>query len=176
MKKLKDLALSKNGKAALIISGALTAVISLVMNVILIPEIEASTNGIRCFDMNFAYSFETAKSFLSYLSQSSRSLYLNAQLPLDFIYPLAYCLFFTLLIIRLTKRLNVLAAFPLLLAVFDYAENITTIIILKSAELTAPLARLGSAFTSVKTILMYSVFIEIFICLIFYLKNKKATD
>lgn len=172
---MKDFVLSKKGKTAVIISGAVTAVISLIMNLILIPKIELSTNGIRCFDMNFGYSYETAKNFLSYLSESSRNIYLNIQLPLDFIYPIAYCIFFCFLIIRLTKKVNVLLAFPLLLAVFDYAENITTIVILKSAELSESLAKLGSAFTSVKTILMYAVFLEILICIIYYFKNKKAT-
>ena len=173
---MKDFILSKKGTVALVISGAVTAAISLIMNVILIPKIEASTNGIRCFDMNFGYSFETAKSFLSYLSEEGRNIYLNIQLPLDFIYPIAYCIFFCLVIIRLTKKVNVLLAFPLLLTVFDYAENITTIVIVKSAELSETLARLGSAFTSIKTLLMYAVFIEILICIVYWYKNKKSTD
>ena len=176
MEKIKSFALSKKGKTAVIISGVITALISAVMNVILIPKIEMSTNGIRCFDMNFGYSYETAKDFLAYLSESARNIYLNMQLPLDFIYPLAYCAFFCFIIIRLTKKANALLAFPLLLFVFDYAENITTIVILKSAELTESLAKLGSAFTSVKTILMYSVFLEILICFIYWLKNRKSAQ
>jgi len=175
MEKIKAFALSKKGKGAVIFSGVITAVICLVMNIILIPKIEASTNGIRCFDMNFGYSYETAKEFLISLSEAGHNIYLNIQLPLDFIYPVAYCIFFCLLIIRLTKKANVLLAFPLLLTLFDYAENITVAAMLKANELSAGLAHLGSAFTSIKTILMYSVFLEILICIIYYFKSRKKS-
>ena len=54
----------KNRKAvtaALVVSGVLTVVICAVMNFYLIPQIEASTQGIRCFDMSaFGYTFEQA--------------------------------------------------------------------------------------------------------------------
>ena len=124
MERIKNAVLSRRGTVAVILSGALTALISLVMNLVLIPKIEESTNGIRCFDMNFAYSFETAKEFL---------------------------------------------------ALFDYCENVCTIIMLKADELSKALATAAGIFTSAKTILMYCVFLEILICLIFWIKARKAT-
>lgn len=174
MNSISKLVLSKKGTVLTVVFGAVTAVISLIMNVVLIPKIEASTNGVRCFDMNFGYSYETARQFLASVGETGKELYLTVQLPLDFIYPVAYTLFFVFLIIKLTKRLNAILFVPLLLAVFDYAENICTIIILKSAELSETLASLGSAFTSVKTILMYSVFLIIIICIVYYFKKKKS--
>ncbi len=175
MDKVKNAVLSKKGTVAVTVSGALTAAVSLVMNLVLIPKIEATTNGIRCFDMNFAYSFETAKEFLSLLSDAGRSLYLTVQLPLDFVYPVAYTLFFCMLIIRLTKKANALLVLPALLAVFDYCENVCTIIMLKSAELSKPLATAGSIFTSVKTVLMYLVFAVIIVCIVRWCINKKRS-
>ena len=176
MKELYTFAKSKAGKALLIISGALTAVICLVMNIVLIPQIESTTNGIRCFDMNFGYSFDTAKEFLSLLGEEGRQLYLGVQLPLDFVYPIAYCVFFSLLIVLLTKKTSVLLLFPVTLAAFDYAENICSIVMLRSGELSRTTALVGSACTSLKTILMYAVFLIIIICLIAYFINKKKKD
>ncbi|MCR5208213.1 MAG: hypothetical protein K6C14_07055 [Eubacterium sp.] len=169
---MKDFILSKKGKTAVIAGGALTALISGIMNFVLIPKIEASA-GIRCFDMNFAYGFDDASAFLSNISDEARALYLNVQLPLDFIYPIAYCLFFTFLIIRLCKRVNALVIFPVTLAAFDYAENICSIMLLKSSELSARLVSFGSTFTTIKTLLMYSTFIVIIICIIFWFKKRK---
>ena len=163
----------KNKKAPLIISGGLTAVICLVMNLILIPRIESSTEGIKCFDMNFGYSADTARRFLELLSDESRSVYLNIQLPLDFIYPLAYCTFFILMLLKFAEKRKALVALPVLLAVSDYTENICSIIMLKSAEFSAPLASFASAVTCVKTVLMYITIIIILVSIVIHIKNKK---
>ena len=81
----------------LIVFGIITAVICAVMNLYLIPLIEASTDGMKCFDMSvLGYSYEEAKTFVGSLSSESLGVYLNRQLPLDFVYPIAYCVFFSL--------------------------------------------------------------------------------
>ncbi|MGN0443889.1 MAG: hypothetical protein ACI4F5_04650, partial [Acutalibacteraceae bacterium] len=99
-------------KTALIVSGALTVIICCVMNFCLIPIIESPTEGIRMFDMNsFGYSYETAKKFVSLLSAEGLDTYLHKQLPLDFIYPAVYSVFFSLAIIKL-KGKKFLTAFP----------------------------------------------------------------
>ncbi len=170
---MSEFVLGEKGKIAVFVSGALTTVIMVVMNALLIPKIESTTDGIRCFDMNFGYNYNTAKQFLSLLSDSGRNLYLHAQLPLDFIYPLAYLIFFSFLIIRLVKKVNALIVFPIVLAVFDYCENICSIMMLSSASLSKGLAAAGSAFTSVKTILMYITFLVVIICIIHYFRNRK---
>ena len=167
---------NKTRKILTVISGAITAEICLIMNLVLIPRIESSTKPIRCFDMNFGYDYETASEFLNRLSQDGRRIYLNVQLPLDFIYPIAYCLFFCLLLYTLSKGRKALFAAPIALAVFDYTENICSIIMLRSAELSKPLAAFASAATSIKTILMYATIIMILICLVFYLKNKRKKE
>ena len=173
MKKLYEFASGKAGKLALVISGAVTAVICVVMNFVLIPQIEASTGGIRCFDMNFAYSYETAVKFLSLIGDDARRVYLTQQLPLDFVYPLAYLIFFSLLIIRLGKRVSPFCALPVMLCASDYCENILTVIILKSGEPSRALIQCASIVTSVKTVLMYTVFLVVIVLIIRYFLAKK---
>lgn len=173
MEKIRSFFLSKGGKTALVVSGVLTALICAVMNLVLIPRIESTTEGIRCFDMNFGYDFETAKRFLALLSQEGRDTYLHIQLPLDFVYPLVYTVFFVSLLTWLTKRVLPLSVLPLLLMGFDDAENIATIMMLRSAELSPALAAFGSAVTSVKTLLMYAVFFVIIVCILYRLMKRK---
>lgn len=163
---------NKAKNLSLIISGALTAIICVVMNFILIPKIESSTEGIKCFDMNFLYSFETAKKFLSLLSDEGRAVYLNIQLPLDFIYPLCYCAFFILALLKLSKRKAVIAL-PVLLAISDYTENICSIIMLKSETLSPSLAAFASGITAFKTVLMYIIFLIVITLFVIWLKNRK---
>ena len=174
MGKIQDFVMSKKGKTLLIISGVLTVLICGVMNVYLLPSIEASTQGIRCFDMNFGYDYDTAARFLSLLTPEARSLYLHVQLPLDFVYPLAYGAFFIGLLTRLAGKLFPLCVLPAVLMVCDYTENICSIMMLTASELSPSLAGFASAVTSVKTILMYAVFAVIIVCIIVkFVKRKK---
>lgn len=141
-----------------VIGGVLTAVICGVMNFILIPKIETSTQGIRCFDMNFGYSYETAQKFLSLIGDEGRIIYLNRQLPLDFVYPVFYTLFFISLIYILAgrKKKPLLPFLPAVcLPATDYIENIMSIIMLRSGIPSKSFALISSCVTSVKTVLMY---------------------
>lgn len=163
---------NKSFKIPLIISGAVTAVICAVMNFYLIPLIESTTEGIKCFDMNFGYSYDDAVKFLSLLSETGRNTYLRIQLPLDFVYPVAYCVFFSLLIVTLMKKKSALLLLPVVLAVTDYCENICTVIMLKSSALSRPPVSFASTVTQVKTVLMYVCFILIAILIIYGIINK----
>lgn len=159
---------------ALIVSGILTAAVCLVMNLWLIPAIEGSTGGIRCFDMNFGYSYETAKLFLERLSDEGRRIYLTRQLPLDFFYPVAYTAFFMGLTARLRKKADAFLILPAALMALDVIENVCTIVMLKSASLSAALAGFASAVTVGKTLLMYAEFAVLIVLAVLYFKNKKA--
>ena len=169
-------------KITAITGGVFTLAICAVMNLKLIPDIEATTEGIRCFDMNFGYSYDTAVRFLELLGENGRHVYLHMQLPLDFIYPLFYALFFVSLIYLLTKdlqsRRKYFISFPLVLAVFDYTENLLTACMLKADTLPRALARTASVFTALKTIWMYLTIILIVILLVrkIYLAKKKKKE
>ena len=153
------------------VSGIVTAVICAVMNFILIPAIE---NGAltRCFDMNFGYSYTDALRFLSSISENGLNVYLKYQLPLDFIYPIAYCIFFCSLFILLEKKKSSLLILPVMLAFFDYVENVMTLIMLiplhgVSFDRAAEMSKLpridfisfSSTATMFKTVLMYLCFL-----------------
>ena len=159
-----------------IISGALTAAICAVMNLMLIPQIEAGTGGVRCFDMNFAYSYDTAKEFLSLLTDEGRQIYLCRQLPLDFVYPVAYGLFFGLLIYTLSRGRKALLIFPALLVASDYIENICVMQMLKSADISRTLVSIASIATTAKTILMYVCVLLIAALIVYYFKTKKKKE
>lgn len=171
-------------KITAITGGVFTLAICAVMNLKFIPDIEATTEGIRCFDMNFGYSYDTAARFLELLGENGRHVYLHMQLPLDFIYPLFYALFFVSLIYLLTKdlqsRRKYFISFPLVLAVFDYTENLLTACMLKADTLPRALAAAASAVTILKTILMYVTILIILALLVrkifISLKNRKAKD
>ena len=152
----------------LFISGALTLLICAVMNLWLIPAIENSTQGLRCFDMNLFYTPQQARQFLSLLSEEGKSLYLTRQLPLDFFYPVAYTAFFVLAIRFAARRHTKLIYLPFLLAVSDYGENICVLRMLKSDTFPDALAVTGSVFTATKTVLMYVCIITILMLLVRY--------
>ena len=168
------MAANKKRTALLIVSGALTAIICVVMNFILIPIIEETTEGLRCFDMNsMGYTFDQAKQFLSLLSERGRDVYLHIQLPLDFFYPVAYTAFFMLAITALRGKPTPLLALPAALAASDYIENICSIKMLRAMDVTPALAGFASAVTVVKSALMTATFILLAVLLIVWLVKRR---
>ena len=158
----------------LIVSGALTVIICGVMNLSFIPAIESATQGIRCFDMNFGYSYETATRFLSLLSEEGRSIYLTKQLPLDFFYPVAYGVFFSLLLVKLSGK-KAAIVLPALLAACDYCENICVYKMLAAAPPQRTLVSIASVATSAKTVLMYLCFLLIIALLVKRIVTKRKS-
>ena len=158
MLRIERFLLSRRGKFLLIVSAALTAAVCLVMNFALIPSIERGAGGLRCFDMKGYYSPEYAREFLAAISSEAREIYRFRQLPLDFFYPVVYSLFFIGAFTRLRKKLGAPALLPLLLAAFDYAENICEARLLSADSLIPAVAAAGGVCTAVKTALMYLCF------------------
>lgn len=162
----------KTKTVLLILSGIATLGICGVMNLYLIPLIERTTNGIRMFDMqSFGYTYDTAKEFVSLLSEQGRDTFLHRQLPLDFFYPVAYGAFFMLALHKLTPGKKGLLILPAALMLCDYAENIGSIVMLKT-DFSAAAAHAGCAFTVAKTLLMYAVIALILI--LFFKKIRKG--
>ena len=75
----------------------------------------------------------------------------------------------------MTKR-KWLVCLPVVLAVFDYTENICSIIMLKNADFSQEIATLARCATTAKTMLMYAVFIVIIVLLIIFVVNKKKAN
>ena len=169
---------SKLWLSALILSAVLTLVICAVMNLWLIPAIEKNAGGLRVLDMRFYYSEADLSAFLSGLNSAGRDIYLHRQLPLDFFYPVAYAVFFSLALTGLSgglmKRPKALIALPAALALFDYAENLCTLRFL-TAGAAAPWAAVAPVCTLVKTVLMYACFLLLAVLAVWRLtRSKKA--
>ena len=160
-------------KTLLWISGILTVAICAVMNLVLIPIIEANTEGLRCFDMNSTgYTYEQAKQFLSLLDEKGRDIYLHIQLPLDFFYPVAYTAFFMLALKKLSGKTLPLVI-PGALAIADYIENICSIRMLRAMDVTEGMAKFASTVTVIKSALMTLTFILLAVFLIVWLVKRK---
>ena len=159
--------------AALIVSGVLTVLICLIMNMVLIPKIEAGNPPMRAFDMcSTGYSAEQARAFVLWLSDDAKATYLNAQLPLDFFYPIAYAAFFALLWLAVGgKKWGI--AFPVALALFDYIENSLVIVMLKNASFADSVAKIASVATVIKSVLMYVIIVAEIVALIVCIVRKK---
>ncbi len=163
---------TKRLKITAVISGAMTAAICAVMNFILIPVIEKGA-ATRCFDMTFGYGFTDALRFLSTISDEGKTTYLFRQLPLDFVYPIAYCVFFCVLIYLLMESKSLLFIFPVMLAIFDYIENVCIAIMLKSELPSIVFVSFASSATMMKSLLMYVCFILIIILIILRIVASK---
>ena len=160
-------------KITLWISGVLTALICLIMNLFLIPSIEQAAGGLKCFDMRFGYSYNEALTFINDLTDGGKSIYLTRQLPLDFVYPIAYGVFFIGMIVFLLRKKSALCIVPALLMSADYTENISVILMLKALTPTTGLVTVASTATICKTILMYSCFLILAVLIIRLIIEKK---
>lgn len=159
------------------ISGILTMLITGIMDFILLPSIEKGTEGMRFFDMNsFGYSYENAKAFISSLSDKGTQTALHIQLPLDFVYPIIYTVFFISLIFIISGKKSKLAVFPILLFISDYIENICSIIMLKADSLSKSLVTFASTVTVIKSGLMTATFLIIMILIIKRVIGNKSVN
>ncbi len=163
----------KKKRLILIISGALTLIITGIMNLLLFPIVESGTSGMRFFDMNtMGYSVKTCREFLSSLSVQGRGVALHIQLPLDFIYPVIYTVFFVAAISALTGKKGKLNLLPFLLFITDYIENICSVKILNSSMPSDNIIEFASTVTIVKNVLMYLIFGFIAVLFIIFLVKK----
>lgn len=160
-------------KEILIISAIFTLGICAVMNFWLIPAIQNAADGMTIFDMcSLGYKFETAKLFVSSLSAEGLNTYLHRQLPLDFVYPVVYTVFFVTALITLAPKKKILLVFPALLMISDYTENILTIKML-TTDFKSGLASFASCVTTTKSMLMYLIFVIIIVLFVIYLVKRK---
>lgn len=140
------------------VTGALTAIITGIMDFVFFPKIEKNTDGIKAFDMNsFGYPPEQAQRFLDLIDENARQLYLKKQLPLDTVYPVIYTTFFTTSLKALGAK-KPLLALPGVLYIFDNLENICSVKMLRDKKAPKPLARFASTMTLCKSLTMYSIF------------------
>lgn len=147
------------GKKEIIILFFLYAAILCVMSLLFIPAIRANTGEMNIFDLQAkGYSLEYAKDFIAAMGENGKSVYLKAQLPLDFIYPAVYTLLYFGLAQKIFKKQHILVfGVTAMLCVSDYMENSLSVVMLISNELTQAVVSTASFFTVLKTALLYII-------------------
>lgn len=106
---------------------------------ITIPKVQSYAQGYKILDlMPTGYSLSYVHSLFDALGESGRAEYLCTQIPVDLIYPALFGISSCLLIAFLLSKLNKIHTawfyscyLPIIAAVFDYAENIGIITMLK---------------------------------------------
>lgn len=119
------------GKRVMIIF-AFTNLVYLVMLLITIPHVMHYSHGMDLFDMMPAgYDAGYAHTLLNALGADGRNAYMQIQLPVDMIYPFLFGLTYSLMLAYFLYKLSwidkpifVMVFFPIVTALFDYAENI----------------------------------------------------
>lgn len=125
------------------------------MNLWTAPKIEELAGGLRLLEMRFTgYSFNEARDFIKAIGDEGAALYLEAQLPLDMIFPpllaAVLFLFYRWLFRGLTSL--VIGAAALTTVVVDYSENAAVAAMLRAGAdgLTPELVSTAHMWTTVK--------------------------
>ena len=140
-----------------------------------IPHLQKLSQGLPILDIRAGgYTLEEVQALYTALGSEGRSYYLFPQLFFDIFYPGLFAVTYTWIIIRLLQQLSIqnkwlkgLCYLPLITSFFDYSENISIFITLKSyPELSPTLVQLGSVCTFLKNIsgmMTFSVIIVLFL-------------
>ena len=128
----------KNAKGPFIL---LSFLLVLLFALVLVPmvqsKLEASSGGTGFVDMLFSYAPETANAMVGSYGDLGRALYLTFTSTADMIYPVAYSIFFSLLLSWLLQRgfkseskWQLLNVIPFGVMAFDWLENASLLILL----------------------------------------------
>lgn len=129
------------------------------MNFAIFPKITASTNGVKTFDLQWftGYDYDFACTFISSIGSQGQHIYLNYQLPLDFIFVLVYTSLLLFSLVKIFKRLDFFTATPILIMLADFTENACIYSMLTRTDISKTLVDLSSCMTIFKSVLIVSV-------------------
>lgn len=107
--------------------------------------------SLQLFDVMMfkGYDLAYANQFINEISNQGKNIYLFAQIPLDFIFPILFSVIFYLFFFEQTNNKKI-ALLGFSSAVFDYAENILVIMMLTTTNLTQGLVGTASVVTMLK--------------------------
>jgi hypothetical protein len=102
-----------------------------------VARLRDMTDGVGILDLERGYSPERAYEILTAQGETGRAFYLGSIIPLDFLFPLTYTLFYltanTFILQRLfadSSPLRKLSLLPLVAGLADYVENIFILVLL----------------------------------------------
>jgi hypothetical protein len=96
------------------------------------------TGGANILDFEIGYTLEQAKGLLTALGEEGRMFYLTRIIPLDFLFPVSYMLFYAGWIALFIKHITIrrwmkyALVFPVINMLSDWIENIGIIAMLRS--------------------------------------------
>jgi hypothetical protein len=131
---------------------------------------EQETGSTESPDTSFVYSREDLYQIADSYGEQGRQAYVRARFTFDLIWPLVYTLFLTTAIswvfgrtLAPDSRWQRANLAPLLAALFDYLENLSTsLVMLRYPDQTAVVDLLAPAFTMLKWSLLGASFILLF--------------
>ena len=144
----------------------------LLMLLYTIPKVESFAPGRTLFDLSpSGYSYQYAKSLLESLGEQGRSVYLYQQLPADFLYPGLFAVSCSLLLtwlfaksFKANSKMFYIAIVPALGGLFDYLENVSIVLMIKSFPgLSQGLVAIASIFTVLKSVFTIVFFFLLFV-------------
>lgn len=164
MSELLQSFVSKSTFVKVIISLAILLVVNFFINgkLIGLGKLKEITNGVGILDMEFGYSVDKAYGILDALGSQGRAFYLR-MIPMDFVFPLSYMLFYLAAIsylLRLSnlqgRLLNYALVIPVLTAAFDFIENTAIIRLLRHYPVRLiNTAKIANVLTMTKIVFIY---------------------
>lgn len=153
----------------LIISAVLSALCLAVMDIFLFPEVKAQAGNIAAFDLqSVGYSKLIGLAFLHNITDLGKSYY-YAAIGVDFVFMFAYTFLFIGLFMRLNKIGAKLVFLPVALFAVDVAEDVMSIIMLKSGQFI----NAASTVSAVKNVLTYLCALALLVLFIMWIVKRK---
>lgn len=133
-------------------------------NIIGVAKLMELTGGVSILDLLNSYTVDQAYSLLESLGEVGRSFYLTRIIPMDFIFPLGYMLFYASLLALVIKKLDfksnkvkLVLLVPIIATLLDYTENILIISLLRNYPVRLEaIAKLANIATQAKFIFVMS--------------------
>lgn len=152
-----------------------------IMTRYIFPIIEYDLGDYHLLDMvKQGYDANYVTKILSLMNERSKDMYLHVQMPLDFLYPLIMATVYFLVFAKVWKKYwHVFCVLPVLLVLFDWAENISIILMFTHSNLIDNVVSFSSFFTQTKSIigdyvLYYLALLTIGAAIVTHIKKKLA--
>ena len=157
--RLSEVFRRRAGIPEIIILGVFYAMIMAVMMFVFIPDMFRELPGMTIFDLrSTGYDEAYVTAVRDGLSARGLGIYTKLQLPLDFVFPLVYGMFYLAFGNKLFGKIHLpLFASVLALCVVDYTENSMSYYLLLAQELNPTAVAFASTMTMIKTVLLWVV-------------------
>ncbi len=175
---------SKLYVTALILSG----IISLALMLYYFPSYQKQLNDIvgydfKIFDLHFSYSKAELYKVYDDMGEEGRAINIFISGKLDIFYPLAYGIFFILIILGLAKnylnkKIRLLYFVPITVIILDFIENFGFLKLLyQFPNISEEQVNFNSTITSMKWLFVFATLLVIFILFrMNYRQNKSTTE